>query len=100
MEEACGPHRAGTTPDEGSAGGLDPMAISNPASAYFLLSDDAQDEISGSDKKKMKCRACRHQFMGEIYDRYPECFSFDTEKPDRDQDLLSPLYRRGPAGGL
>jgi hypothetical protein len=39
---AHGAHRAGTTPDEVSIGGLDPMDISNPASAYFLLSDDAQ----------------------------------------------------------
>ena len=61
---AHGEHREGTMQDEGSVGGLDPMDISNPASAYFLLSDDAQDEITGSDKKRMKCRPCGHRFTG------------------------------------
>jgi hypothetical protein len=38
--------------DKGSSeGGLDPMDVTNPASAYFFLSDDAQDEISGKDLK-------------------------------------------------
>ena len=60
-------------------GGLDPADISNPASAYLFLSDDAQDEIAGSDKKKMKCRVCGHRFDGEIYDRCAKCGSFDTE---------------------
>jgi len=44
--------REESMPDKGSSeGGLDPMNIVNPVSAYFFLSDDAQDEISGSDKK-------------------------------------------------
>ena len=30
---------------------LDPMAITDPTSAYFLLSDDAQDEITGTKRK-------------------------------------------------
>jgi len=50
----------------GSGSGIDPMDISDPASAYFLLSDDAQDEITGTGKKKMKCRGCDHRFAGEI----------------------------------
>jgi len=62
----------------GSGSGLDPMDIRDPASAYFLLSDDAQDEITGTDKNKMKCRACGHRFTGEIYDRCPKCDSLDT----------------------
>jgi hypothetical protein len=73
-------HRSSAIPDEVSAGGLDPMDISDPASAYFLLSDDAQDEITGTGKTKMKCRACGHRFMGEIYDRCPECFSSDIDE--------------------
>ena len=79
-EMAHGAHRASGTPDEASLGRLDPMDILNPASAYFLLSDDAQDEISGSDKKRMKCRSCGHRFTGEIYDRCPKCDSLDTEE--------------------
>jgi predicted Zn-ribbon and HTH transcriptional regulator len=75
-----GGDRTGSIMDEVSGVGLDPMDISDPASAYFLLSDDAQDEIAGSDKKRMKCRVCGRRFMGEIYDRCPKCDSFDTEE--------------------
>ena len=64
----------------GSGSGLDPMDISDPASAYFLLSDDAQDEITGTDKKRMKCRSCGHRFTGDIYDRCPKCDSLNTEE--------------------
>jgi predicted Zn-ribbon and HTH transcriptional regulator len=79
-EMVHGGHRSAATPDEASLGGLDPMDISDPASAYFLLSDDAQDEIAGSDKKRIKCRACGHRFTGEIYDRCPKCDSLNTEE--------------------
>jgi len=49
--------RDGSMPDEGSSGGgLDPMNIVNPVSAYFFLSDDAQDEISGAKKKNTERR--------------------------------------------
>lgn len=47
-----GGDRTGSMLDEGSGSGLDPMDISDPTSAYLLLSDDAQDEIIGTDKKK------------------------------------------------
>jgi len=67
-------------PDEASLGGLDPMDISDPASPYFLLSDDAQDEITGSDKRRMKCLTCGYRFTGEIYDRCRKCNSLDTEE--------------------
>jgi predicted Zn-ribbon and HTH transcriptional regulator len=64
----------------GSGSGLDPMDISNPARAYFLLSDDAQDKITETDKKRMKCRACGQGFTVEICDRCPKCDSLDTEE--------------------
>ena len=68
-------------PDEGSSdGGLDPTDIANPVSAYFFLSDDAQDEISGEKRKNMKCRSCGHRFAGESYDSCPKCYSVNTEK--------------------
>ena len=35
----------------GSERGIDPLDVANPASAYFFLSDDAQDEISGGKKR-------------------------------------------------
>ncbi|MBC8418364.1 MAG: hypothetical protein H8E10_07210 [Desulfobacterales bacterium] len=80
-------HRDGSMPDKGgSEGRLDPMDIANPVSAYFFLSDDAQDEITGSDKKRMKCLSCGHQFMGEFYDSCPECFSSDTEDVPDEKD--------------
>ncbi len=67
-------------PDEGPEGGFDPLDIANPVSAYFFLRDDVLDEITGNNKKKMKCHSCGHRFTGEIYDRCPECFSSDTEE--------------------
>jgi len=45
--------------------GLDPKGMVNSVNAYFFLSDGAQDEISGSDGKKMKCLSCGHRFKGE-----------------------------------
>ena len=41
--------------DKSTENWIDPKDIANPVSAYFFLSDDAQDEISGRDKKRMKC---------------------------------------------
>ncbi len=73
--------RDNSIPAKGSTeGGFDPRDITNPASAYFFLSDDAQDEISGKKRKNMKCGSCSHRFMGKIYDSCPECFSPDTEE--------------------
>lgn len=43
------------------------MDIADPDRVYVFLSDDAQDDISGRDRKKMKCRSCGHRFRGEIY---------------------------------
>jgi len=74
-------HRDNFVSDKGSSeAGFDPMDITNPVSAYFFLSDDTQDEISGSDKKKMKCLSCGRRFIGEFYDSCPKCFSSDTEE--------------------
>jgi len=70
----------GSLTDQAAERHLDPTGITDPASAYLLLSDDAQDEIAGTGKKKMKCRSCGHRFMGEIYDRCPECFSSDIDE--------------------
>ncbi len=68
-------------PDRGSSeGALDPMDFANPVSAYFFLSDDAQDEVCESDKKSMKCISCGHRFLGEFYDSRPECFSSNTKE--------------------
>jgi predicted Zn-ribbon and HTH transcriptional regulator len=65
---------------EGSGPGLNPRDIRDPASAYLLLSDDAQDEISSARTKRMKCRSCSHRFTDEIYDRCPKCDSLETEE--------------------
>ncbi|MFH1349490.1 MAG: hypothetical protein ABII26_01000, partial [Pseudomonadota bacterium] len=61
------------------SGGIDPLDINDPKSAYFFLSDDAQDEIAGGEKKRMKCNECGHRFRGTEFDDCPECFSADTE---------------------
>lgn len=75
-----------TMPEQGTAEDLDPFDLKNPASAYLFLSDDAQDEITGSNKKKMKCLSCGHVFMGEVYDYCPECFSSDTDEAVTEAD--------------
>jgi len=75
-----GGDRTGSILDEDSGAGLDPLDIANPSSAYLFLSDDAQDEITGSDKRRMKCLTCGHRFTGEIYDRCPKCDGLDTEE--------------------
>jgi len=72
--------RDGSMPDNSTEGGFDPIDIVNPVSAYFFVSDDAQDEITGSDKKRMKCLSCGHKFTGEFYDSCPKCFSVNTEE--------------------
>ncbi len=54
------------------------MDIGNPVSAYFLLNGDAQEEIPG--RANTKCLSFGHLFIGEIYDRCPECFSSDIEE--------------------
>jgi len=65
---------------DSSNDGLYPTDIRNPARAYFLLSDDAQDEITGSDKRRMKYLTCGYRFIGDIYDRCPKCDNLNTEE--------------------
>ena len=60
--------------------GFDPLDIKDPQSAYLFLSDDAQDEIDGKDKTKMKCLSCGCEFVGEINDCCPDCLSADIEE--------------------
>jgi len=82
-----GSQRDGSMPDKSSSdGGLDFTDIANPVSAYFFLSDDAQDEISGGKKKNMKCGSCGHRYAGEFYDICPECFSSDTKEVADEKD--------------
>ena len=78
--------RDGSMPDKSAEEGFNPTDIANPVSAYFFLSDDAQDDISGGKKKNMKCRSCGHRFAGESYDSCPECFSSDTEEVADEKD--------------
>jgi hypothetical protein len=41
---------------------FDPMDVANPISAYFFLSDDAQDEISVRKRNTIICRSCGLRF--------------------------------------
>ena len=54
---------------------FDPLNISDPVSSYLFLSDDAQDEMGNSQKRKMKCQLCGHKFTGEKTDYCPMCYS-------------------------
>ncbi len=65
-------HRNESMPDNGGAeGGLDSTDIADPVSAYFFLSEDVQDEFSGSDKKKIKCLSWRAQVYGRDLRQLP-----------------------------
>ena len=66
--------RGGLTDNQGSNGNFSPFDIRNPASAYFFLSDDAQDEISVRKRNVMTCRSCGHRFSGEFDESCPECY--------------------------
>ena len=79
-------HREESIPDKSTEGELDPMDIVNPVSAYFFLSDDAQDEITGEKMKNMKCGSCGHRFAGESYESCPECFSLNAEEVIDEKD--------------
>jgi len=59
---------------------LDPFDIGNPESAYFFLSDDAQEEIKSARERNMKCLSCGRRFSGKLFDSCPECDSFHTEE--------------------
>lgn len=63
-----------------SDGGLGLTDISDPTTAYLLLSGDARDEITGTTRKRMKCNSCGHRFTGEFYESCPKCSSLDTEE--------------------
>ncbi|MBL7216765.1 MAG: hypothetical protein ISS62_03655 [Desulfobacteraceae bacterium] len=80
------PHREEATSDKSAEGGLNAMDITSPASVYLFLGDDAQDEITRGGKTRMKCFSCGHLFIGESYDRCPECFSLDTEEAADEKD--------------
>ena len=61
--------------DQGKGGnGLDPLNIRNPVNSYFFLSDDAQDEIQNPQNQKLRCRLCRHEFLGRKTDQCPICY--------------------------
>ena len=82
---------------ESLGNGFQATDFTHPASAYFLLSDDAQDEISGHSSKRMKCRSCGHHFTGDTYGSCPECFSSDTEEDfsiiDGEEVLMDGVHR-------
>ena len=54
---------------------LDPLNWRDPVNSYLFLSDDAQDELGNSQKRKLKCLLCGHEFMGRKGDQCPECYS-------------------------
>jgi len=51
-----------------------------PFEFYTFVSDE------DGDIPNMKCLSCGHTFVGDIYDRCPECFSSDTEQTAEEND--------------
>ena len=45
---------------------FDPLNITDPKS------DDAQDELEGDDRIRMRCLSCGHRFYGEMDDDCPK----------------------------
>ncbi|NQT57145.1 MAG: hypothetical protein HQ551_13055 [Desulfobacteraceae bacterium] len=58
----------------GTERNFDRLDFRNPMNAYFLLSDDAQDEIQNPQNQKLKCLLCGHEFLGRKTDRCPICY--------------------------
>ena len=56
---------------------FDPMNLDDPESAYFFLSDDAQDEIQNPQKQKLRCLLCGHEFLGQKSNHCPVCYSME-----------------------
>ena len=46
-----------------NANRLEPMGIANPSIARFFQSDDAKDQITGMNRKKMGYHSCGQSFM-------------------------------------
>ena len=65
---------------DGSKNDVDPLDIKDPESAFFYLSDDVQDELESTSKRKMRCGSCGHKFRGDIIESCPNCYSLDTEE--------------------
>ena len=72
--------KLGPNEQDATGKGFDLLNISDPMSAYFLLSDDVLDELNGEDKTRMKCLSCGHRFIGEVHSDCPQCYSPDTEE--------------------
>ena len=56
----------GMKEEERSGRDFDPLDITDPKNAYFFLSDDAQDELDGPGKSKMKCISCGQMNGGSL----------------------------------
>jgi hypothetical protein len=54
---------------------LDSLNWRDPVNAYFFLSDDAQDELGHPQKRKLKCRLCGNEFLGQKTDHCPICYA-------------------------
>ncbi|MBC8419077.1 MAG: hypothetical protein KJ573_08305 [Proteobacteria bacterium] len=55
--------------DQGEAErNLDPLNLRDPESSYLFLSDDAQDELTNPQNRKLKCLLCQHEFLGRDLD--------------------------------
>lgn len=56
-----------------SENGLHPLNFHDPLSAFLFLSDDVQDELGNTEKRKRECPSCGHKFRGQITGQCPIC---------------------------
>lgn len=71
-----------------SENGLHPLNFHDPLSAFLFLSDDVQDELENTEKRKRECLACEHKFTGQITDQCPVCgFTETVQMKENGQEL-------------
>lgn len=58
----------------GTERNFDRLDLDDPMNAYFLLSDDVQDEIQNPQNQKLRCQLCKHEFLGRKTDQCPICY--------------------------
>ncbi len=60
-----------------SENGFHPLNIRDPLSAFLFLSDDIQDKLENTEKRKRECLTCGHELFGQIGDYCLKCYGME-----------------------